>query len=171
MTVQFVQGIFVEKYDPTIEDSYRKQVEIDGQQCMMEILDTAGTEQFTAMRDLYMKNGQGFVLVYSITAQATFNDLQELHEQIVRVKDQNEVPMILVGNKCDLEDERVVSKDQGQQLAKQFNCAFMEASAKAKVNVPEIFSSLVRQINSKQTDRSSGKPQKSKKSKSTCCCL
>jgi small GTP-binding protein len=43
LTVQFVQGIFVEKYDPTIEDSYRKQVEIDGQQCMMEILDTAGT--------------------------------------------------------------------------------------------------------------------------------
>ena len=59
LTVQFVQGIFVEKYDPTIEDSYRKQVEVDGQQCMLEILDTAGTEQFTAMRDLYMKNGQG----------------------------------------------------------------------------------------------------------------
>ena len=64
------------RYDPTIEDSYRKQVEVDGQQCMLEILDTAGTEQFTAMRDLYMKNGQGFVLVYSITAQSTFNDLQ-----------------------------------------------------------------------------------------------
>merc|ERR1711902_348066 len=78
LTVQFVQGIFVEKYDPTIEDSYRKQVEVDGQQCMLEILDTAGTEQFTAMRDLYMKNGQGFVLVYSITAQSTFNDLQDL---------------------------------------------------------------------------------------------
>ena len=76
LTVQFVQGISVEKYDPTIEDSYRKQVEVDGQQCMLEILDTAGTEQFTAMRDLYMKNGQGFVLVYSITAQSTFNDLQ-----------------------------------------------------------------------------------------------
>ena len=43
LTVQFVQGIFVEKYDPTIEDSYRKQVEVDGQQCMLEILDTAGT--------------------------------------------------------------------------------------------------------------------------------
>lgn len=149
LTVQFVQGIFVEKYDPTIEDSYRKQVEIDGQQCMMEILDTAGTEQFTAMRDLYMKNGQGFVLVYSITAQATFNDLRELHDQIVRVKDTPDVPMILVGNKCDLEDERVVSKDQGQHLARQFNCAFMEASAKVKINVPEIFYNLVRQINSK----------------------
>lgn len=86
LTVQFVQGIFVEKYDPTIEDSYRKQVEVDGQQCMLEILDTAGTEQFTAMRDLYMKNGQGFVLAYSITAQSTFNDLQDLREQILRVK-------------------------------------------------------------------------------------
>uniref|UniRef100_A0A8C6FAJ3 Small monomeric GTPase n=1 Tax=Monodon monoceros TaxID=40151 RepID=A0A8C6FAJ3_MONMO len=51
LTVQFVQGIFVEEYDPTIEDSYRKQVEVDAQQCMLEILDTAGTEQCTAMRD------------------------------------------------------------------------------------------------------------------------
>ncbi|TSN76525.1 Ras-related protein Rap-1b [Bagarius yarrelli] len=137
-TVQFVQGIFVEKYDPTIEDSYRKQVEVDGQQCMLEILDTAGTEQFTAMRDLYMKNGQGFALVYSITAQSTFNDLQDLREQILRVKDTEDVPMILVGNKCDLEDERVVGKEQGQNLARQWNnCAFLESSAKSKINVNE----------------------------------
>ncbi|KAH0820571.1 hypothetical protein GEV33_002220 [Tenebrio molitor] len=135
LTVQFVQGIFVEKYDPTIEDSYRKQVEVDGQQCMLEILDTAGTEQFTAMRDLYMKNGQGFVLVYSITAQSTFNDLQDLREQILRVKDTDDVPMVLVGNKCDLEEERVVGKEQGINLSRQFNCAFMETSAKAKINV------------------------------------
>jgi small GTP-binding protein len=64
----------------------RVQVEVDGQQCMLEILDTAGTEQFTAMRDLYMKNGQGFALVYSITAQSTFNDLEDLRDQILRVK-------------------------------------------------------------------------------------
>jgi small GTP-binding protein len=115
--VQFVQSIFVEKYDPTIEDSYRKQVEVDGHQCMLEILDTAGTEQFTAMRDLYMKNGQGFVLVYSITSQSTFNDLTDLREQILRVKDTDKVPMVLVGNKCDLEDDRVVGKDQGAALA------------------------------------------------------
>lgn len=150
LTVQFVQGIFVEKYDPTIEDSYRKQVEVDAQQCMLEILDTAGTEQFTAMRDLYMKNGQGFALVYSITAQSTFNDLQDLREQILRVKDTDDVPMILVGNKCDLEDERVVGKEQGQNLARQWNnCAFLESSAKSKINVNEIFYDLVRQINRK----------------------
>ncbi|KAL8583465.1 DNA-binding transcription factor rap1 [Nucella lapillus] len=171
LTVQFVQGIFVEKYDPTIEDSYRKQVEVDGQQCMLEILDTAGTEQVTAMRDLYMKNamrdlymknGQGFLLVYSITAQSTFNDLQELREQILRVKDTDDVPMLLVGNKCDLEDERVVGKDQGQNLARHFNCAFLETSAKARVNVSEIFMDLVRQINKKSPEQD-GKRQKPKK--------
>lgn len=90
------------------------------------------------MRDLYMKNGQGFVLVYSITAQSTFNDLQDLREQILRVKDTDDVPMVLVGNKCDLEDERVVGKDQGANLARQFNCAFMETSAKAKINVNDV---------------------------------
>ena len=90
-----MQSIFVEKYDPTIEDSYRKQVEVDGQQCMLEILDTAGTEQFTAMRDLYMKSGQGFLLVFSITSMVTLTDLQELREQILRVKDSDNV-------KCDI---------------------------------------------------------------------
>merc|ERR1739848_984060 len=165
LTVQFVQGIFVEKYDPTIEDSYRKQVEVDNQQCMLEILDTAGTEQFTAMRDLYMKNGQGFVLVYSITAQSTFNDLQDLREQILRVKDTDDVPMVLVGNKCDLEDERVVGKDQGLNLARQFNnCSFMETSAKAKIGVNDLFFDLVRQIN-RQT------PENPKKEKKRQCCV
>lgn len=166
LTVQFVQGIFVEKYDPTIEDSYRKVVEVAGQQCMLEILDTAGTEQFTAMRDLYMKNGQGFLLVYSITAQSTFNDLHDLREQILRVKDTDDVPMILVGNKCDLEDERVVGKDQGMQLAREFNCAFLETSAKSKINVVEIFQDLVQHINKKCPEKEV-KPKGSKK----CCIL
>lgn len=127
---------------------------------MLEILDTAGTEQFTAMRDLYMKNGQGFVLVYSITAQSTFNDLPDLREQILRVKDTNEVPMILVGNKCDLEDERAVGKDQGMKVARDFNCAFLESSAKSKVNVNEIFYNLVQQINRKSPEKKAKRPKK-----------
>ncbi|TPX30866.1 hypothetical protein SmJEL517_g05673 [Synchytrium microbalum] len=161
LTVQFVQSIFVEKYDPTIEDSYRKQVEVDGQQCMLEILDTAGTEQFTAMRDLYMKNGQGFILVYSITSQATFNDLVELREQILRVKDTDKVPMVLVGNKCDLEDDRVVTKDQGHGLAGQWGgCTFLETSARKKVNVDEVFFDLVRQINRSMPEKDKGKKER-----------
>ncbi|UJR20889.1 hypothetical protein I4U23_023998 [Adineta vaga] len=150
LTVQFVQGIFVGKYDPTIEDCYSKEVEVDGVNCMLEILDTAGTEQFTAMRDLYMKNGQGFVLVYSIISQATFNDLVDIKDQIMRVKDiGSDIPLVLVGNKCDLEDERAVGKHQGESLARSFGCTFLETSAKLEVNVNEIFFDLIRQINRK----------------------
>jgi len=139
LTVQFSQGIFVERYDPTVEDSYRKQVEIDGRQIMLEIVDTAGTEQFTAMRDLYMKNGEGFVLMYSITSKSSFNDLNERREQILHVKGSEYVPIVLVGNKCDLDDQRQVSKDQGEQLAQRWGCRFYETSAKEKINVEEPF--------------------------------
>jgi len=114
---------------------------------MLEILDTAGTEQFTAMRDLYMKNGQGFVLVYSIIAQSTFNDLPDIREQILRVKDKDSVPMVLVGNKCDLQDQRVITTEQGHDLARKFNCEFVEASAKSRINVDTIFQSLIKQVN------------------------
>jgi len=163
LTVQFVQGVFVEKYDPTIEDSYQKQVEVDDEVYMLEILDTAGTEQFTSMRDLYMKNGQGFVLVYSIVADSTFNEIPALREQILRVKDVDHVPMVLVGNKCDLVEQRVVTKKMGEDLAKKFNCKFLEASARTRENIDEIFFSLVRQIHP------SGDTKKKKKDKGSSC--
>lgn len=78
LTVQFVSGCFMEKYDPTIEDFYRKEIEVDNSPCVLEILDTAGTEQFASMRDLYIKNGQGFVVVYSLTNHQTFQ-VQNFH--------------------------------------------------------------------------------------------
>ncbi|KAL7668712.1 hypothetical protein ACOME3_009403 [Neoechinorhynchus agilis] len=161
LTVQFVQGIFVEKYDPTIEDCYRKQVEVDGQQCILEILDTAGTEQFTAMRDLYMKNGQGFVIVYSITAQSTFNDIKDLRDQIRKVKDTDHIPIVLVGNKCDLSNERAVPTSVGLDFANALNCTFMEASAKCRINVDDIFYDLVRQIDRGESGVSRSKPRRS----------
>ncbi|CAG8465943.1 5448_t:CDS:2 [Racocetra fulgida] len=109
--------MFIERYDPTIEDSYKKQIEVDNQICVLEILDTAGTEQFAAMRDLYMKNGQGFILMFSITEQSTINELAELRDQIIKVKGSDTVPMVLVGNKCDLEKDRMVTKKQGLALS------------------------------------------------------
>ncbi|OQR79491.1 ras-related protein Rap-2a-like [Tropilaelaps mercedesae] len=78
LTVQFVSGNFMEKYDPTIEDFYRKEIEVDQAPCVLEILDTAGTEQFASMRDLYIKNGQGFVVVYSITSHQTFQAMMAI---------------------------------------------------------------------------------------------
>ena len=71
-----------------------------------------------------------------------------LWEQTLRVKDADDIPMVLVGNKCDLEDERVVGKDQGMNMARQFgSCAFMETSAKAKIGVSDV--SILRIIKSK----------------------
>ncbi|TNN02977.1 hypothetical protein fugu_000006 [Takifugu bimaculatus] len=74
LTVQFVTGTFIEKYDPTIEDFYRKEIEVDSSPSVLEILDTAGTEQFASMRDLYIKNGQGFILVYSLLCNRLCRD-------------------------------------------------------------------------------------------------
>jgi small GTP-binding protein len=112
-----------------------------------------------------MKNGQGFILVYSITSQATFNDLHELREQILRVKDTDRVPMVLVGNKCDLEDDRVVGKEQGSSLATKWGgVSFLETSARKKINVDEVFFDLVRQINRQM-------PEKSEKKKKKCVIL
>ncbi|KAK2848997.1 hypothetical protein Q5P01_008831 [Channa striata] len=111
LTVQFVTGTFIEKYDPTIEDFYRKEIEVDSSPSVLEILDTAGTEQFASMRDLYIKNGQGFILVYSLVNQQSFQDIRPMRDQIVRVKRFEKVPLILVGNKVDLESEREVAGD------------------------------------------------------------
>lgn len=98
------------------------------------------------MRDLYMKNGQGFVLAYSIISQSTFNDLPDLRDQILRVKDADKVPMVVVGNKSDLADQRIVTTEQGQALATKYGAVFIEASAKTRVNVDQVFHELVRQI-------------------------
>jgi len=149
LTIQFVRGIFVEKYDPTVDDSYRKQVDIDRTSVMLEITDTAGTDHFMVMRDLYMKNGQGFILVYSITSIATFTELDAFHDQILLVRENDKTPpphIITVGNKCDLDAERQVLKIDGETKAKAWHTPFFETSAKTRVNVSELFYSLVRKI-------------------------
>ncbi|KAH9405069.1 Ras- protein Rap-2c [Tyrophagus putrescentiae] len=142
----FVSGTFMEKYDPTIEDFYRKEIEVDGTSCVLEVLDTAGTEQFASMRDLYIKNGQGFVVVYSITAHQTFQDIKNMKEQIVRVKGTDRVPILLVGNKVDIEHQREVARHEGITLAQMWNSPFMEASAKNRLNVNEVFTEVVREM-------------------------
>jgi len=146
LTIQLIHNHFIDEYDPTIEDSYRKQVTIDDETCLLDILDTAGQEEYSAMRDQYMRTGQGFLLVYSITSRSSFDEVASFREQIVRVKDADKVPLVICGNKSDLENERQVTTGEGQDLAKSYGCPFMETSAKTRVNVEESFFELVREI-------------------------
>jgi len=146
LTIQLIQSHFVDEYDPTIEDSYRKQCTIDGEQVLLDVLDTAGQEEYSAMREQYMRTGEGFLLVYSINSRNSLEELQSFYEQILRVKDSDRVPVLVVGNKCDLEIERQVSYEEGLALARSFNCQFLETSAKQRINVEEAFYNLVRSI-------------------------
>ncbi|KAF1957880.1 ras-domain-containing protein [Byssothecium circinans] len=147
LTAQFVQNVWIESYDPTIEDSYRKAIEVDGRHVILEILDTAGTEQFTAMRELYMKTGQGFLLVFAITNMTSLYELNELREQIRQIKEDDDVPMVLVGNKSDLEDDRAVSRAKAFKTSQDWGgVPYYEASARRRANVDEVFVDLCRQI-------------------------
>jgi len=147
LTVRFIQGNFVEKYDPTIEDSYRKQVEIDGTACVLDIMDTAGQEEYSALRDQYMKTGEGFVLVYSVTSRQSFDFTSKLRTNILRMKSETaDFPIVLIGNKKDLTSERQVSVEEGKQMAEKFKVPFIETSAKTNENVADGFHQLVREI-------------------------
>uniref|UniRef100_A0A671P2F1 GTPase HRas n=1 Tax=Sinocyclocheilus anshuiensis TaxID=1608454 RepID=A0A671P2F1_9TELE len=77
LTIQLIQNHFVDEYDPTIEDSYRKQVVIDGETCLLDILDTAGQEEYSAMRDQYMRTGEGFLCVFAINNTKSFEDIHQ----------------------------------------------------------------------------------------------
>ncbi|KAK6088571.1 Ras-like protein [Seiridium cupressi] len=146
LTIQLIQSHFVDEYDPTIEDSYRKQCVIDDEVALLDVLDTAGQEEYSAMREQYMRTGEGFLLVYSITSRQSFDEITTFQQQILRVKDKDYFPMVVVGNKCDLENEREVTRQEGENLAKSFGCKFIETSAKSRINVDKAFYDIVREI-------------------------
>ncbi|CAH1118857.1 unnamed protein product [Phaedon cochleariae] len=159
LTIQLIQNHFVDEYDPTIEDSYRKQVVIDGDTCLLDILDTAGQEEYSAMRDQYMRTGEGFLLVFAVNSAKSFEDIGTYREQIKRVKDAEEVPMVLVGNKCDL-SAWAVDMNQAREVAKQYGIPFVETSAKTRMGVDDAFYTLVREI---RKDKSKGGKSSHKK--------
>ncbi|KAM5374009.1 hypothetical protein ACJA88_008171 [Fusarium oxysporum] len=150
---QFVHNEWIESYDPTIEDSYRTQLQVDGRQVILEILDTAGTEQFVAMRDLYMKTGQGFLLVFSITSSSSLSELAGLREEIIRIKDDENVPLVIVGNKADLEENRAVPRAKGFSISQRWGAPYYEASARTRTNVDEVFIDLCRQMLRKEDEQ------------------
>jgi len=162
LTNQFVTGVFTEDYDPTIEDSYRKRVNVDGEMCVLDILDTAGQEEYSSMLDEYLRQGQGFIIVYSIVSNQSFLEVQNFKDKLWLCKDlkpNDTIPILIVGNKCDLETERKVTTTEGQELAKLFNCPHFETSAKTGINVHDVFHEIVRQVR-KDIEKKGISPQK-----------
>ncbi|KAF9459970.1 ras family-domain-containing protein [Collybia nuda] len=147
LTIQFIQGKFVDKWDPTIEYAYHKPYMIGGEEIvMLNVLDTAGGKEYQSLRDSYINRGEGFLLVYSVTSRTSFEELRSFYQQIMQVKDQYTIPIVLVANKCDLEYKRQVSRNEGRDLASLFGCPLIETSAKLRINIDEAFGACVRAI-------------------------
>ncbi|CAG8606294.1 17463_t:CDS:2 [Cetraspora pellucida] len=123
-------------YEATIEDTYRKLVVVDYEPCVLEVLDTVGiVEEYAPLRDEWIRDGEGFVLTYSISSRITFEKIERLHDQITRVKDTHKVHIVLAGTNCDKFTEREVSQEEGMNMARRLKCEFIEVSAKTCVNV------------------------------------
>ncbi|KAG2374059.1 hypothetical protein C9374_011138 [Naegleria lovaniensis] len=142
LTLRFTQETFSENYDPTIEDSYYKFTELENsQQCGFSILDTAGQEEFKSLRESWMKHADGFLLVYSMDDKKSFESILEFYEQILRVKDTDSWPaIVVVGNKADLEDSRrQVTADMVTKFIKQYDLDHFDCSALSGLNVKKAF--------------------------------
>lgn len=138
----------MEEYEPTKESSYRKKVVLDGRNCQIDILDTAGQEAFAStVMDGWFRSGEGFLCVFSIVDRETFAALGDFREQILRVKSEERAPpLILVGNKSDLADKRVVTEQEARALAQSWGVPYVETSALKNENVEKIYRDLGTEI-------------------------
>eukprot|EP00058_Branchiostoma_floridae_P014016 XP_002599504.1 hypothetical protein BRAFLDRAFT_58968 [Branchiostoma floridae] len=166
LTLQFMYDEFVEDYEPTKADSYRKKVVLDGEEVQIDILDTAGQEDYAAIRDNYFRSGEGFLCVFSITEQESFAATADFREQILRVKNDENIPFLLVGNKCDLFDKRQVTIETATAKAGEWNVPYVETSAKTRQNVDKVFFDLMCEIRDRKKEETA-KPdgKKNKKTK------
>ncbi|NWT00906.1 DIRA2 protein, partial [Oxyruncus cristatus] len=167
LVLRFVKGTFRESYIPTIEDTYRQVISCDKSICTLQITDTTGSHQFPAMQRLSISKGHAFILVYSITSRQSLEELKPIYEQICQIKgDIESIPIMLVGNKNDENQNREVDSSEGEAMAKKWKCAFMETSAKTNHNVKELFQELLnlekRRTVSLQIDGKKSKQQKRK---------
>ncbi|CAF3322631.1 unnamed protein product [Rotaria socialis] len=170
LTIQLIQNHFIDEYDPTIEDSYRKQAVVDGETCLLDILDTAGQEEYSAMRDQYMRGGEdhskrnNIICERRLNSAKSFEEIKQYREQIKRVKDADDIPMVLVGNKIDL-PTRTIDLSYAKDFAASLSMPFVQTSAKTRQGVEEAFYTLVREIRKyKERTRKDRKGRKNKSS-------
>jgi Ras family protein len=150
LVVQYVDNYFLESYYPTIQNQFNKQIKFRNQLYEVEILDTAGQDEFTIIQDSTLVHG--YILVFAINSRSSFELLPVIRDKILDSMGTDKVPMILVGNKVDL--ERKVGKDEGTKLAREFGIPYIEVSAKttSEQDIGKIFVGLLEQIEGEKID-------------------
>ncbi|XP_063141720.1 GTP-binding protein Rheb isoform X1 [Rattus norvegicus] len=130
LTIQFVEGQFVDSYDPTIENTFTKLITVNGQEYHLQLVDTAGQDEYSIFPQTYSIDINGYILVYSVTSIKSFEVIKVIHGKLLDMVGKVQIPIMLVGNKKDLHMERVISYEEGKALAESWNAAFLESSAK-----------------------------------------
>jgi small GTP-binding protein len=148
---QFLGKGFHEGRDSTIEDHHRTEITINGESCNINIVDTGGVEGFKAQQDGWIQQGDGFLLIYDVTFRPTFEDIKGLVDKIKESKKHSGVgqhgySIMIIGNKDDLPDRRVVSTREGQDLAEELECGFLEVSAKIGYDVQKVLEHISRSL-------------------------
>ncbi|KAK3571071.1 hypothetical protein QTP86_001321 [Hemibagrus guttatus] len=106
LTIQFVEGQFVDSYDPTIENTFTKMITVNGQEYHLQLVDTAGQDEYSIFPQTYSIDINGYILVYSVTSNKSFEVVKVIHEKLLDMVGKVQVPIMLVGNKKDLHMER-----------------------------------------------------------------
>ncbi|KAJ3643718.1 hypothetical protein Zmor_026412 [Zophobas morio] len=171
LVLRFVKGTFRESYIPTIEDTYRQVISCNKNICTLQITDTTGSHQFPAMQRLSISKGHAFILVYSVCSRQSLEELRPIWEVIRELKgpDLSQIPIMLVGNKCDESAElREVSTSEGQGQAGEWGVSFMETSAKTNHNVKQLFQELLNLEKSRNVSLQVGGKANSRVAKDKC---
>ncbi|KAF7390977.1 hypothetical protein HZH68_010470 [Vespula germanica] len=149
LSIQFVEGQFVDSYDPTIENTFTKSTRVNSQDYEVKLVDTAGQDEYSIFPTQYSMDIHGYVLVYSITSAKSFEVVKIIYEKLLDITGKVHVPIVLVGNKTDLYVDRMITTAQGKQLADAWHAAFLETSAKQNEvfnSVADIFHTLLIEI-------------------------
>ena len=143
---KYIKNEFREDFYATIgvEFSHKKFV-VENRKIKAQIWDTAGQERYKAITRAYYKGAKGAFIVYDITRKETFDDVDKWRNELISSCNQ-EITVMLIGNKCDLEDQREISKEQGEEKAKSFGFSFLETSALSGENLEKGFQMLIEEI-------------------------
>lgn len=160
LLLRYANDSFSPTFITTIGIDFKiKNINLEGKRIKLQIWDTAGQERFRTITTSYFRGAQGILLVYDVTDRATFMSIRNWVAQIQMHADVN-VNKILIGNKCDMADQRVVTFEEGENLAKEYNIHFFETSAKQDFNVEKAFITIATDVKERLiVDGGSGGPR------------